>query len=458
MSPTWPERVVEAGVLFLLVFTPLAFGTVEVWSEAVAELVVLAVVVAWVAGNLRNWELRVELPPGWLPAALFLGLVALQAAAPGGSLDAHATRRLGLKLAAVAALLLVCYNTYRSRAQVHRAVWTMIGTGTALAVLGIVQRMTWNGRLYWVGPPAHGAAFGPFVNRTHFAGLMVAVVPAALALMLTSRRGRAGSGRGRARSWRERAQRTLADEGGRRFLLRFLVLLMGGAALVSGSRGGLVAVLASVLAMAVVAAGGGSRWRRLLGLAGVAALIVLAAVWIGADVFYGTVEHLGAEVGDPERSPRVRLWADAMRLWRTAPLLGTGLGTFGVALPAFRTIGAPVVYAHAESDWVELLADTGLVGLGLALAAAVACAIPLAAGRHGAGAGGRPLVAAGLVALLGAGLQGVANYNLPVMSNQIYVAVLLALAARFAGAGPERRPSRMPGTALAAREPAPRGA
>lgn len=32
----WPDRLVEAGVLFLLVFTPLAHGTVEPWAEAIA--------------------------------------------------------------------------------------------------------------------------------------------------------------------------------------------------------------------------------------------------------------------------------------------------------------------------------------------------------------------------------------------------------------------------------------
>lgn len=74
-----PDRLVEAGALFLLVFTPLAYGTVEPWSEAIAELVVLGMLVTWIAGMvLRHWELRVELPPGWLPAMLFLALVLFQ--------------------------------------------------------------------------------------------------------------------------------------------------------------------------------------------------------------------------------------------------------------------------------------------------------------------------------------------------------------------------------------------
>ena len=68
-TATIHDRLIEAGALFLIVFTPFAFGTVEPWSEAVAEIVILGMVVTWLIGSLRNWELRVELPAGWLANA-----------------------------------------------------------------------------------------------------------------------------------------------------------------------------------------------------------------------------------------------------------------------------------------------------------------------------------------------------------------------------------------------------
>ncbi len=454
------DRMVEGGALFLLVFTPLAFGTVEPWSEAVAELVILVMVVAWVLGNLGARQLRVRLPAGWLPAALFLCVILGQAmplprwlvellsprfATMNGEISAYtgevwnfmplsmapyATRTEAVKLLSVAAFFVVVYNVYRARVQAVRAMWTMTLTGTVIALLGLVQRATWTGRLYWVGPEApHPDPFGPFVNRAHFAGLMILVVPTALALVMPAK---AESGRARLlRGWRSRLRAWAVERGGPTRLVPFLILLMGGAALVSGSRGGAVGLIGALLCMITLGAGGRSGRRRVAGIAVLLVLMIATALWISGDILYGTVERLAREVGRPSESFRVRLWADAVPLWMAAPLFGTGLGSFGVAFPAVRNLPAPVAFTHAESDWVQLLTDTGLVGLGLVLATGLSLGLALlGCFRHARSPWARALSLAGLVALVGTAVHGIANFNLPIMSNQLYLVLLLALALR----------------------------
>src|SRR5262245_9632079 len=160
MTATWPRRFIEGAALFLLVFTPLALGVVDPWSEAVVELVVLAMAVTYLIGTLCDWELRVEFPPGWMPATLLLCLVVAQAVVPGWSADPHTTWRMALKLLGVAAFYLTCWNVYRTRGQAQRAIWAMIIIGTLISVFGIIQRMAWNGHLYWVGREAPSSAFG----------------------------------------------------------------------------------------------------------------------------------------------------------------------------------------------------------------------------------------------------------------------------------------------------------
>lgn len=410
------------------------------WSEAIAELVVLAMVVTYVIGTLRHWELRIELPPGWLPAALFVALVVFQAVAPH-SLDPHATRREALELLAVAAVFLVCYNTYRTRPQTERALWTMIAMGTVLSIFGIVQRVTWNGRLYWIGPESPGWTFGPFVNRTHFAGLMVIVVPAALAFGLASNRARQ---RPRwIQNWRDRLREWNSAEAGPTRLIPVLVLVMGGAALVSGSRGGFVALLTTLLAMTL---GSVTRRRSLTGQAArvavATALIILVGLWIGGDIFRGTIERLAQEVGQGTQSERLWIWTDALRLSHSAPVLGTGLGTFGIAYPSVRTIRMPLVYSHAESDWIQLLTDTGILGLGLLVTAGTTLALSLLHRyRDAESRCVRLLSLAAFVALIGTAIQGIANYNLPLMSNLVYLAMVVVVSGPHQSVDAEPSPS-----------------
>jgi len=192
----------------------------------------------------------------------------------------------------------------------------------------------------------------------------------------------------------------------------------------------MVALLVALSAMGIGMLVGRRSWssraaRGLLALV----LVILAAAWIGGDVVYGTAERLAVELGRPQESVRVALWADAFHLWRDAPLLGTGLGTFGFAFPRFRTIPGPRFFSHAESDWVQLLTDTGALGLALALLAVTSIGIVLCrCYRATASRWEKALALAGFVALAGTVVQGLANFTLPAMSNLLYVALVLALA------------------------------
>jgi O-antigen ligase len=176
--------------------------------------------------------------------------------------------------------------------------------------------------------------------------------------------------------------------------------------------------------------GVGRAWRIALA----TGLIVLTGIWIGSDVFYGTVERLAEEIGQTEESPRLHIWADALQLWRQFPVFGTGLGTFGVVFPLVRTLPAPITFTHAESDWIQLLTDTGILGLLLALLAVGTCTFMLLRRHRDAkNRWAHIFTLASLVALAGAIVQGIANFNFAVMSNFAYLTLAVALSLRAAG-------------------------
>ena len=68
-----------------------------------------------------------------------------------------------------------------------------------------------------------------------------------------------------------------------------------------------------------------------------------------------------------------------------------------------RTLAAPVTFTPAKSDWIQLLTDTGAIGLLLILLSLGTVALVLRRGyRQASSQWSRSFTLAGLVALLGA--------------------------------------------------------
>ena len=148
----------------------------------------------------------------------------------------------------------------------------------------------------------------------------------------------------------------------------------------TGSRGGW---LAALVGTAVALALGSGRLRLARAAAAVAAIGLAAALSLPAG---SLADELATRAGD-----RPWYWNVAWEEVANAPLTGKGAGTFDLAWLERQPIPAQVADAH--SLYLELLAELGLVGLGLL---ALALAPPLVAAFRGADAA----AAGGYVAFL----------------------------------------------------------
>ena len=76
----WFDRLVVAGIVCLVVFSPLAIGSVNPWAFCTVEAVIFILTIVWMA------RLAIEdtpqvfpgLRPLLVPAAFFIGLILLQ--------------------------------------------------------------------------------------------------------------------------------------------------------------------------------------------------------------------------------------------------------------------------------------------------------------------------------------------------------------------------------------------
>jgi O-antigen ligase len=118
---------------------------------------------------------------------------------------------------------------------------------------------------------------------------------------------------------------------------------------------------------------------------------------------------------------RARVWQDSVRMASAFPGLGTGLGTFDVAYPLFRSPDVRLRYRHAHNDLIQAAVETGIVGLlflGLLLT-------PLIRGIVGGWTMSRGVLGVGIAAALTALLlHSLIDFNLHIPANAATGAIL----------------------------------
>ena len=302
-----------------------------------------------------------------------------------------------------------------------RAIAAVAVSGFALSAYAIWARARFGSLLYGHIAVPTTAPFGPFVSKNHFAGwaAMAALLVAGLAL------GLADEARRRGRDW------TTDTRAGGVMLAVAAALAMALAALVSLSRGGALALAAGVSCLLGLRLGG-ARGRGAV-VATLVPTLVLGAILVGL-VPQEAHERLRSASG---ASFRVDTWKDTLRLAASSPVLGYGLGAFHDAYPRFKRGHGIVRVEHAENDYLETLAETGALGLGLVLAGLV---LLVWSGARADGAIPGTLVRAvrqGATAALAAlAVHSLVDFNLRIPSN----AALAALAAAAAATDAGRRP------------------
>jgi len=345
-----------------------------------------------------------------------------------------ATTRWLVLFAAVAGLALAATPALHGRRRFLAVSVATVGSATAVSLYAFLARL-------WFGDRVFGTyeslvrPFGPFVSKNHFAGYveMAALLAVGLATGLAAEsRDRSG-----ALSWigGPRAGRIV----GAWAVAAILVLAVP----VSLSRGGVVSLAAGLLAFVLLrtASGGAAQdgagrrrdaaRRTTLALAagfGAVALVVAALAVVlpeSARARIGTIAQGG---GDGSSSYRVSLWRDTLRLAASSPLLGSGLGAYADAIPRFKTGAGDVRVEHAESDVLELAAESGLLGLSTAAAALVLVfrtgwrRIRLDPHRLS-----RAVRMGGLAALAALTAHSFLDFNLRIPSNALLAALVTAI-------------------------------
>jgi len=401
-------NILRIGICLLVVFAVSANGAVEPWSEAILEIAAAVLFLWWgyLVASRKSHEISWS-PVFWPVFAIFL--IGLLQYFVSLSVYPFLTKLELLRWTVYVLIIFLSSQAFQTRRQWGRFAWFLVWFGFAVAVFGILQDLTSNGKLYWFRPLHYGGNFyGPYVNRNHFAGLMELVIPVGLA--------------------------TLAVRGVNRQqipLIAFCTVLPVGALILCASRGGVVAFgIALIILLLLLVLRRGEK-RYLLTFLTVLIMAGGLVAWMGAD----QVIYRFKEVKNPEftESRRISMMRGALHIFRANPWIGTGLGTTISVYPRYETLYDGKTIDHVHNDHLELLAETGIVG-GLCWLAFIGTLIRF--GIKNLFSRNEPLVQAlqigALVACVSLLIHGLVDFNLHIPSN----AVLFFLLAHFAASSP----------------------
>jgi O-antigen ligase len=405
-------KFVRVGICSLLAFAVLAFGATEEWSQAVLEVGAGFLLVFWAIEQYRRRSEQLVIPPEFLPLLAFTLVVFLQLVFRFTASRYYTRIELQLLIAYLIVIFLMA-QTFQRRGHWRGFVWFLMSLGFSVSVLGILQNLTFNGKLYWFRVMRFGGTpFGPYANRNHFAGFAEMIIPVALVPLVL----------GRVR--RERI-----------FLVTLFAIVPIVALVLSTSRGGIVSFIVQMIILFSLLLIRRAPGKYVMFGGIVVLTAVLAVSWIGVQQVL--VRFTGIQTLDVPVGKRKAMVKDTFRLFLDHPILGTGLGTLQTVYPPYDSLYDGKVLNHSHNDYLEALAETGLVG---GLCCFWFVAVVLRNGLRGmatlGSSFGSTLHLSGLLACCGILVHSLVDFNLHIPANALLFFVSAHMAAVHFSADP----------------------
>ncbi|MGA1795429.1 MAG: O-antigen ligase family protein [bacterium] len=388
------KGIIDAGLILIILFSPLAFGSVHIWAYTLVELIVFCLLILWAARkvlsphDMDDVGGTRELTPVYISFIIFFSFVLLQIipvppqvirffsprafdlysmAIPGYEKDAlwrglsiypHASTIALIKYAAYAGVFFLVTQDIRERKRINRLVMAMICAGSFEAIYGLYGYFSKNysifgfSRIHMPGP-----ATGTYVNRNHFAGYLGMIVFVGIGYLLSTMPMKIRQDRG----WRHRLVSLFnSAKTPERGLVLIMIITMILGIIFSLSRMGVFSFVVSLLLMIFLALV--NRQRRMVSIIFIIfALGLSASLWYGLDPLIDRYHHTAESYIN-----RAVVWESTRRLIEDYPVTGSGLGTYESIFQRYKPRDFShhlLIYDHAHNDYLEILSEVGIIGI-----------------------------------------------------------------------------------------------
>ncbi|RLB81554.1 MAG: hypothetical protein DRH17_08765 [Deltaproteobacteria bacterium] len=399
--PRTTNRIIEVSLIALLVFTPLARGTVQVWAVSVAHFITLIMLTAYLLRVIFNGQRQ------WVRTPLDFPLIALFVLAvisSFSSIEGYASLQALMKLANYIVLYFIIVHTIRQRDQVRRVAYTIMGVGGFLALFGMIKYLGEMSPPWWDYDVKYKGMVATFGCKNHLAGYMEMAIPLTIGLLMAARKGWAKA------------------------LCGFSLFLLCIALTLTLSRGGWMSGLFALGFMLVLYLLRTKKRHKGLIVTAVSVTTVVVLAGLASTSVIEKLETLTHGQDVPNWQTRTAVWAGTLELIRDHPLLGTGPGTFATAFTPYRPPGVNARFVHTHNDYLHFISETGVLTIGIIVWLMVAT---FWSGIQKIRATNSRLILGitlgSLTGIAAIAVHSVADFNLHIMANAILFTVLAGL-------------------------------
>lgn len=451
------QRIIEYGIIGLIVFSPLPAASVHDWAILVIQITVLIMMMAYFLmaekpqiNELLSYSLK------W-PKVLFLGLfffifvqiipfpeLLVKVFSPGAysfrhlyspdfadikfmsfSLIPNHTLQEALELLTYFLIGFLLIKTVTKRRQIMRFFSVLVAMGVFEAFYGMFELYNKNPRILFYKKIHYlDTVTGTFVNRNHLSGYLEMIIPLSIGLIIA--RGKVFSSVGF--KWKDAVLRLSERRFSTNLLLSLAIIVMALGIIFSKSRSGVfLLILSFILFFGLTVlyfrrSEDQKKWiKNFIKVTFI--IITIISLYIGIDA---TLERFSPDTILNEQRPI--FWKNTLSFFKDFPLIGTGLGTFTSLYPDWEAGGNLMRLYHAHNDYLEYLSELGIIGfiflLGGILYMLVKFFLVWRKRRHPEAKG---LGLGGIIAIICILIHSITDFNLHIPANMLLFSVVLSL-------------------------------
>lgn len=338
-KPTLYSKAAFYLICSLILFAPLARGSVHPWAVTILQVGVIAAAICLIIETFSKKGMVMPRTPMDKPIIAIFLLCLISFAF--SDLKPFSFDGMVTLLVYITAYYTIV-SAMRTRKEQRTLVNAIIFTALLISAIGIFKRFDIPVFSWWNYPdiamrPQIDSISGPYVNRNHMAGFLEMAIPFALVLLSIRTRNR---------------EETCALIAITLFLLVSQTFTL--------SRGGWISTLGAILFMTTVLL----YRRKTIRTKPVAVIgtgIIIMSLFIISNLpVVERITTLTRQDYEDNMSGRLRCWKGVVNQIKDNPLLGTGPNTFAEVYPAWQIPGNASLRRYAHNDYLHYLSETGV--------------------------------------------------------------------------------------------------